>query len=941
MMRSSTAATPPPAALNFDAYVAQVIDLRHQYGSVTAINGISLNILRGRMVGMIGPDGVGKSSLLSLLAGSKKIQLGQVWVLGGDMRSHEHREAVCPRIAYMPQGLGKNLYPTLSIEENLQFFGRLFNQTDEERRSRIDVLTRSTGLFPFLSRPVGKLSGGMKQKVGLCCALIHDPDLLVLDEPTTGVDPLSRAQFWDLIDSIRLERPGMSVVVATSYMEEADRFDWLVAVNAGQILGTGTPAELKSKTQTQTLDDAFVALLPDADRQQFKVIHIPPLDTGAKHTLAIEAKDLTMRFGDFTAVSSVNFKIEPGEIFGFLGSNGCGKSTTMKMLTGLLTPTSGEAYLFGEKVNADDLATRRNLGYMSQGFSLYSELSVTQNLALQGRLYGIPEADLPQRIEESIVQFDLTDIRHAMPAQLPLGMRQRLSLAAAVIHRPRLLILDEPTSGVDPVARNVFWQSLIKLSREDGVTIFITTHFMDEAQMCDRISLMNAGQVVITDSPNNVIQSCQASSMEAAFLYYLERATGQTVSKPGAASPVAAAPVAGAVAPAAKPPSAPAVPTARHRPRGFSLVRAWSYCQLESLQLVRDPVRATLALLGTTLLMLVMGYGITLDVDNLRYAVLDRDQTTLSRDYANNIAGSSYFKQQAPLHSYADMDRRMVSGELSMAVEIPSNFALDIGKGDTAHVGVWVDGAMPTRANTIQGYVQAMHLQWMAQQYQDRMGTAPPAAMDIETRYRYNPDVMSLPAMVPAVIPLLLMMIPAMLTALSVVREKEMGSILNLYVTPVSRAEFLLGKQAPYVLLAFLNFCLMVLMALVVFQVNMSGSGLTLAMAAVIYSLSATGIGLLASSFMKSQVAAVFITIIVTLIPAIQFSGLLNPVSSLEGIGHLIGVTYPSAHFLTISRGVFNKGLSAPELTTALWSLAASVPTILGLAVFLLKKQER
>ncbi|MDD0815777.1 ribosome-associated ATPase/putative transporter RbbA [Curvibacter sp. HBC28] len=935
MTRFTTAAPAADPALDSSAYVAQVKGLSHQYGEVIAIDNIHLDIPRGRMIGLIGPDGVGKSSLLSLLAGSKHLQKGEAWVLGGNMASREHREQSCPRIAYMPQGLGKNLYPTLSIEENLQFFGRLFNQTEGDRRKRIDELTLSTGLHPFLNRPIGKLSGGMKQKVGLCCSLIHDPDLLILDEPTTGVDPLSRAQFWDLIASIRVQRPTMSVVVATSYMEEADRFDWLVAMNAGKILGTGTPQELKAHTQTHTLDDAFVALLPPADSQQFKEIHIPPLNLIAHPTLAIEAQNLTMQFGDFIAVNSVNFKIQQGEIFGFLGSNGCGKSTTMKMLTGLLTPSSGEAFLFGEKVNADDLATRRNLGYMSQGFSLYSELSVTQNLALQGRLYGIPEDQLPQRIEDSIRDFDLAGIRHSMPAELPLGMRQRLSLAAAVIHQPKLLILDEPTSGVDPVARNVFWQSLIKLSRESGVTIFITTHFMNEAQMCDRISLMNAGQVVITDSPDNVIQSCHATSMENAFLYYLERATGQTVSKPGQdPKPAPASEQATASAPVE-------ASTLPEQPRGFSVGRAWSYCLLETLQLVRDPVRATLALLGTTFLMLVMGYGITLDVDNLRYAVWDRDQSHLSHDYANNIAGSSYFVQQAPIRDYADLDRRMASGELSMVVEIPSDFAIDVGKRNIAHVGVWVDGAMPTRAATIQGYIQAMHLQWLGQQFVRKMGKGLNLPVDIESRYRYNPNVLSLPAMVPAVIPILLLMIPAMLTALSVVREKEMGSILNLYVTPVSKAEFLLGKQTPYVVLALFNFGLMLIMALVIFQVDVTGDVLTLALAAVIYSIASTGIGLLASSFMKSQVAAVFITIIVTLVPAIQFSGLLNPVSSLSGSGHFIGLIYPSAHFLTISRGVFSKGLGVAELSSSLLSLLASVPVILGLAVYLLKKQER
>ena len=309
--------------------VASVRDVVLTYGKTQALANITLDIPAGRMVGLIGPDGVGKSSLLSLLAGAKAIQQGQVSVLGGDMRQVAHRNRVCPRIAYMPQGLGKNLYPTLSVEENLQFFARLFGHDAAERRRRIDDLTRSTGLYSFLTRPAGKLSGGMKQKLGLCCALIHDPDLLILDEPTTGVDPLARAQFWDLIGSIRQQRAGMSVIVATAYMDEAQRFDWLVAMDAGTVLATGSPEQLLASTQSRDLEAAFIALLPEEKRRGHQPVHIEPLENVAEPEIAIEARDLTIRFGDFVAVDHVSFRIRRGEIFGFLGSNGCGKSTTM------------------------------------------------------------------------------------------------------------------------------------------------------------------------------------------------------------------------------------------------------------------------------------------------------------------------------------------------------------------------------------------------------------------------------------------------------------------------------------------------------------------------------------------------------------------------------------------------------------------------------------
>ncbi|MDH2054511.1 ribosome-associated ATPase/putative transporter RbbA [Achromobacter marplatensis] len=895
-----------------------------RYGKTVALDGITLDIPAGRMVGLIGPDGVGKSSLLALVAGARAVQEGRIDVLGGDMASSRHRDAVCPRIAYMPQGLGKNLYPTLSVEENLQFFGRLFGHDEAERRRRIDSLTRSTGMSAFLSRPAGKLSGGMKQKLGLCCALIHDPDLLILDEPTTGVDPLARAQFWDLINEIRGERPGMSVIVATAYMDEAQRFDWLIAMDEGRVLATGTPVALTERTGADGLEAAFIALLPEAKRRGHKPVEIVPLAIDDQAEIAIEARDLTMRFGDFVAVDHVNFRIRRGEIFGFLGSNGCGKSTTMKMLTGLLPASEGQAWLFGQEVDPQNIDTRRRVGYMSQAFSLYGELTVRQNLVLHARLFHVPEAEIAGRVDEMVARFDLADALDSLPESLPMGVRQRLSLAVAMVHKPELLILDEPTSGVDPVARDNFWRLLIALARQDQVTIFISTHFMNEAQRCDRMSLMHAGKVLVSASPAEITRLRGAKTLEEAFIAYLIDAGAGTQ------------PEAGAEAADAAPADAPA-PAPHH---GFSFQRALSYMWRESLELRRDPVRATLALVGSLLLMFVMGYGISLDVEDLRYAVMDRDQTTLSQNYSLNLSGSRYFIEQPPIKDYQDMDARMRSGELSLAIEIPQGFARDVARGKQAQIGVWIDGAMPQRAETIRGYVLGMHQGWLMQQARERLGANATQPVSIETRFRYNPDVRSLPAMVPAVIPLLLLMMPAMLTALAVVREKELGSIINLYVTPVTRLEFLLGKQAPYVALAMLNFLLMTLLAVTLFGVPITGSFATLLAAALIYNVVATAIGLLASTFTRSQIAALFFTMIGTLVPAVQFAGLLNPVSSLEGGGRLIGQVYPATHMLTISRGVFSKALDFTALQGSFWPLLAAIPIILGASVLLLKKQE-
>lgn len=910
--------------------IVRLEDLGLSYGKTRALDAVSLELPAGRMMGLIGPDGVGKSSLLSLIAGARVVQQGRIEVLGGDISDARHRRAVCSRIAYMPQGLGKNLYAMLSVFENVDFFGRLFGQDRKERESRIKDLLDSTGLAPFADRPAGKLSGGMKQKLGLCCALIHDPDLLILDEPTTGVDPLSRRQFWDLIDDIRARRVGMSVLVATAYMEEAARFDWLVAMDAGNVLATGSPQDLLSRTGAASLDAAFIALLPEERRKGHHAVAIPARDSQRDGDIAIEADGLTMRFGDFVAVDHVSFRIGRGEIFGFLGSNGCGKTTTMKMLTGLLPASEGRASLFGREVDPHDIEIRRRVGYMSQAFSLYSELTVRQNLDLHARLFQLSRDTIPARVEDMAQRFGLAAVMDQLPDALPLGIRQRLSLAVAMIHSPEMLILDEPTSGVDPVARDALWQILVDLSRHDGVTIFISTHFMNEAERCDRISLMHAGKVLVSDTPAGIVSTRGSATLEEAFIAYLKDAIAAPV------TPVAE-----------QKPSPEAVPlvSGQRQPHAgmfFDPRRMFSYTRLEFLELLRDPIRTTLALIGSVILMFVIGYGINLDVENLSFAALDHDQTTSSRDYVLDIAGSRYFVERPPIADYADLDRRMRSGELSLAIEIPPGFGRDIARGQNVEIGAWIDGAMPQRAETVRGYVQGMHAHWLTEKVRLTAGDqAATGIFRLETRFRYNPDVASLVAMVPAVIPLLLLLIPAMLAALSVVREKELGSIVNLYVTPVTQLEFLLGKQLPYVGLAMVNFLLLSSFAVFVFRVPFTGSFLTFALGALLYVIIATGLGLLISTFMSSQIAAIFGTTILTIVPAVQFSGMIDPVSSLQGAGALIGQLFPTTHFMTISRGTFSKALNLGDLSSAFIPLLIAVPVVLVLSAVLLKKQAR
>nr|WP_273546382.1 MULTISPECIES: ribosome-associated ATPase/putative transporter RbbA [unclassified Xanthobacter] len=891
--------------------------VHHRYGKTLAVDGIDLEIAEGAAVALVGPDGVGKSTLLGLISGAKRIQQGQVEVLGADLAQRRARDLVQPRVAFMPQGLGRNLYPNLTVAENIAFFARLFGENADAKGARVAPLLEATGLTPFAGRLMRKLSGGMKQKLGLCCALVHDPDLLILDEPTTGVDPLSRRQFWDFVDSIRADRPQLTLLVATSDMEEAARFERVVMVDAGRLLADDTPAELLTATGQPSLERAFISLLPE-DRRGDGEGSGPVAPLADDAPIAIESRGLTRRFGDFVAVDHVSFKIRRGEIFGFLGSNGCGKSTTMKMLTGLLPASEGEALLFGVPVDPSDIESRRRVGYMSQAFSLYGELTVRQNLELHARLFSLLEPAAGARIAKLVADFDLADHLDDLSEGLPLGVRQRLSLAVAILHDPELLILDEPTSGVDPVARDNFWDHLQRLSRQEGVTIFVSTHFMGEAERCDRISFMHAGRVIATGAPDALKAAKQSASLEEAFIAYMEMGGREAAND------------------ARLPP-----PQAGHaRPSGFSWARLGAYAWREALELRRDPVRLAFALVGTAILMIIFGYGITLDVDKLRFAVLDRDQTAESRAYIDGFAHSTYFVVEAPITSPEDLDRRLKANDIAFAIELPPKFGADLRSGRPTEVLVTIDGAMPFRAETIKGYVQQVHLLFL-QQMAEAAGGSLSSAASLEMRYRYNQSFRSIDAMVPAVIALMLIFIPAILTALGVVTEKELGSITNLYVTPVTKLEFLLGKQAPYVAVAVFNFFVMVALALLLFGVPLKGSFLGLLLGAVVYVLATTAIGLVSSTLTNTQVAALFGTAIGTMMPATQFSGLLQPVATLEGGAWVVGTFFPTTYFMRISVGAFTKGLDFSELLPFILATAAFWPALLLLAHLILRKQER
>jgi ribosome-dependent ATPase len=916
--------SPTPAA------IVRLAGVRHLYKKVGALDDVSLELAPATRVAVVGPDGVGKSTLLGLIAGVRRAQTGQIEVFGADMRSRRHRARVCRRIAYMPQGLGQNLYGELSIAENLRFFGRLFNVPPRTLDRRMGMLLEATGLAPFAARPAAKLSGGMKQKLGLCCALIHQPDLLILDEPTTGVDPLSRMQFWELVDAIRAQSPQMAVLVATAYMSEVEGFDQVLMMDAGRLLARASPAALKAQTGTDTLDAAYIALLPEEKRRGHREFHVAPRAETSEGA-AVEALGLSRRFGTFTAVDGVSFAIGRGEIFGFVGPNGCGKTTTMKMITGLLPPSAGEARLFGLPVKAGDRDLRRRLGYMSQSFSLYRELSVRQNLHLHARLFDIPAEQIPGRVEALVQRFGLGDMLDATAESLPVGVRQRLSLAVAAIHAPDLLILDEPTSGVDPVARDVFWELIVELSRREGTTVFVSTHYLGEATRCDRLALMNAGRILACDSPRALIEHRGTSTLEEAFIAYIREDRSHASDEEIAAERLGDDTAHAADKEVLDSPAR----------RGFDLGRLWALTVRESRQVARDPFRMFSAFLVPVALMLIFGFGLTVDIENLPYAALDRDQSPQSRQYLQEFSASRYFERHPPAASDEELERRFKIGEIALGVEIPPGFGKALLQGRQPEVAIWIDGTLPYHADTAAGYAELLHQSYLRDYVRETLGKVPEVTpVKTQVRYWFNQGLRSKYTFVPGVLAVVLIMMPAMLTAVAVVREKEMGSITNLYATPVTRLEFLWGKQLPYVAISFLNFLLLSALIVTVFGVPLKGSFLALALGALIFVFATTGVGLLVSTFTRSQVAASIVAILLTMIPSFQYSGLISPVSSLAGPSLAFGRLFPTTYYLNISVGAFTKDLGVAELGPNFIAMALIFVVLSALSVALIRKQQ-
>lgn len=908
-------------------FSVSIRNLVHNYGKTKALRGIDLDLPSNCTIGLIGPDGVGKSTLLGLIVGVKKIQNGSVQVLGRDISKGSVRDELSLDIAFMPQGLGHNLYPTLSIYENIDFHARLYGLRGKYKHQRIVQLMQATNLASFSDRPAGKLSGGMKQKLSLCCALVHSPKLLVLDEPTTGVDPLSRQQFWELVENIRSNSGDMTVLVSTAYIDEAEQFEYLVAMDDGQVLVAEKTADVLADGGYSTLEEKYISLLPpekqtNPDRIQKSLLQIDP-----NEPLVMEAKDLTKKFGNFTAVNDVDFEIHKGEIFGFLGANGCGKSTTMKMLTGLVEPTSGTAYLLGHEIDPNDISTRKRVGYMSQSFSLYEELTVHENLLLHARLYEMGSKEGKKAIEQALRDYQLSEVANTKPSDLPLGIRQRLQLAAAILHSPDVLILDEPTSGVDPAARDMFWEQLIHLSRDKQMTIFVSTHFMNEAERCDRISLMNQGEVLAMGTPQELIDSKGAENLEQAFIQYLIEAQASNEKDSVAHSDEF------------EMITAPDKPKKSFNPFGaLSLIQTFAI--REGKELLRDKIRLFFAVFGPIFLMVGASLGISFDIHDIKFSVLDQDRTTESRALVERFEGSPYFINIPEISNISQVQEIIKAGKARLVINISEGFGQQLLRGERPEINFVIDGAVPFFASNIRGYIEGILNDYV----QERLSTLPidlSLPFNIEPRYVYNQDFKSIYSITPGMIMMALMMVPAVMTALGVVREKEIGSIMNLYGSPASKLEFLIGKQLPYVTVSFVSFFVMVALAYFVLGVPIRGNLFAMALGALLMIFASTSFGLLVSCFMSSQVAAIFATAILGLIPSLNYSGLLFPVSNLTGAAAIVARAFPTSWYQLISIGAFTKGLSFSHFILPYLALMGFTTVYLTIASLFLKKQEK
>ncbi len=950
--------------------IAEGLTKRFNADGDAAIDHLDARIEPGCVTGLIGPDGAGKTTLLRIFAGLLLPTEGHLTVCGADPVTELPR--LRQDVSYMPQRFG--LYEDLSVEQNLILYADLFNVVGRERADAFERLLAFTDLKPFTQRLAGDLSGGMKQKLGLACALIRKPRLLLLDEPSVGVDPISRRELWKMIYD--LVDQGIGVVWSTSYLDEAERCTEVLLLSEGKLLYSGPPKELTNRVAGRSylvsgpgqasrkllarafklpavldgviqgrsvrlvmkphataplaselgadnlrieptpprFEDAFVDLLGGAPKDNPTLFGAPLQRDQSQDEAAVKAEGLTKKFGDFIAANNISFQIARGEIFGLLGPNGAGKSTTFKMMCGLSRPTSGRASVAGLDLYLAAGAARGRVGYMAQKFSLYGDLSVRQNLAFFAGVYGLNGARRTEAMDRVITAFKLQPYLEVNSSELPLGFKQRLALACAVMHEPAVLFLDEPTSGVDPLTRREFWAHINSMV-ERGVTIMVTTHFLDEAEYCDRIGLVYRGRVIAEGSPDELKDRVRSQengepTLEDAFIELVEEFDRQDETAPNRD-------------PGEKP-SSPAVSGPRIHDRrtpddqsptsGFRRPRFRRMVALvrkESQQIVRDPSAFLIAGVLPVLLLFVYGFGVSLDLQHVPIGVVVEQPSPEADSFVSSFRDSHYFDVRV-VHHRAAVEEELVSGRVNGVVVLAADFSERMGRGETAPIQVLVDGSDPNTAGLVAGYVQLLWANWIQQESvsQDSLVNRPKSVPLISTEPRvwFNPERNSYYALLPGAVAIILTLIGTLLPSLVVAREWERGTMEAMLTTPVTPLDLLVGKIVPYYLLGLMALALSVSVTVFGFGVPYRGSLLALYLVSSAYLGVTLALGLLISTVAKNQFAAGQGALVVGFLPAFLLSGYIFEIDSMPAPLRLLTSLLPPSYFVSSLQTLFLAG---------------------------------
>ena len=946
---------------------------------VQALADVSLTVGPGTLTALVGPDGAGKTTFLRLAAGLLSIDSGDLQVLGIDAAADPQQ--IQSRISYMPQRFG--LYEDLTVQENLDLYADLHGVTAAERDARYPQLMTMTALGPYTNRLAGRLSGGMKQKLGLACTLVRSPDLLLLDEPTVGVDPLSRQDLWQIILHL-VHEEGQAVLMSTSYLDEAERCGQVVVLHQGKVLAQGAPAEVSAAADGRTFlitppggqtarglqarllnqpgvvdavpeggnvrlvrsteesanavlkdmqvkptpprfEDGFMMLLRLAVPHDAAIVHDPdkPTTRAPAHDhgeAVIQVEDLIRRFGSFTAVDHVSFEVERGQIFGLLGPNGAGKTTTFRMLCGLLAPSGGALRVAGVDLGHARASARQRIGYVAQKFSLYGQLTVSENLDFFAGAYNLRGERKRQRIDWALQHFELASLARLPSSQLPGGFKQRLAMAAALLHEPEILFLDEPTSGADPLARREFWQRITDLA-EHGVTVVVTTHFMEEAEYCDHVVILDAGHVLAQGTPADIRAHARPepgklATMEEAFIAIVEegregerreeRGKGREKATPRLVSPRAT----------------------RHSPRLAKLLRIWTLVKKEYRQIARDPSSIAMGIVMPVLLIVLFGHGLSLDVKNVPVAIVLEEPSPDGLELAARFQLSPYFDARL-FTSMKEAEDAMLAHHVDGIVRIRSDYARNVAWSD-AEVQILVHGTDANRARIIQGYAQGAVAEWTAlRQAEGKPVVAGPVGL--RDRMWFNEANDSHYFLVPGLVVLVMTLIGAMLTSLVVAREWERGTLEALFVTPVRADEILLGKTIPYFVLGMCGLALCLLAGKFLFGVPFRGSVLVLAAVSMLYLLVALGIGLWISTATKSQFVAIQLTMLVTFLPAMMLSGFLFDLRNMPAIVRVITYVLPARYYVGLLQTIFLAG----NVWSVIWPNALVLAGMAGLLMVL------